>query len=163
MARKEETELTLVAVVMERPRARCFSGKISPVTTCLGSVLSAPLMSGGDLWHVDAQDLLRKLTQANGPQVEAKKNMYMQTKAIPAFWAATLYTRMLPWLSWPVVKVPNMATRNWDTHMPTAPQNRRGRRPHLSMAYSPGIVETTFIEDVIIWIAKALETPEFLK
>lgn len=87
----------------------------------------------------------------------------MQTKAMPAFCAATLCTMMAPAESWLVVKVPSMATRNWDVAIPTAPQNRRGRRPNLSTAYRPGSVENTLITEVMIWMTKASFKPEFLK
>jgi hypothetical protein len=70
---------------------------------------------------------------------------------------------MTPSLSWPVEKVPHMATMNCEMHMPTAPQRRRGRRPHLSMAYIPGSVEATLMAEVIMEMVKPLEIPEFWK
>jgi hypothetical protein len=70
-------------------------------------------------------------------------------------------TKIVPSAFWPVEKVPHMSTMNCDTHMPIAPQKRRGRRPHLSMAYIPGMVEATFIADVIMEMTKPLEIPEF--
>ena len=65
-------------------------------------------------------------------------------------YAATLCTMMAPAESWLVVKVPSIATRNWEAAIPIAPQNSRGRRPNLSTAYKPGRVENTLMTDVII-------------
>lgn len=42
------------------------------------------------------------------------------------------------------------------------PQKRRGRRPHLSIAYSPGIVDGTFTAEVIIEMTKGFVIPVFL-
>ena len=63
---------------------------------------------------------------------------------------------MFPAASWLVVVVPRMATRNWEMHIPTAPQKRTGRRPHLSIAYSPGNVEAVLTQLVIKLMTKEL-------
>ena len=44
-----------------------------------------------------------------------------------------------------------------------APHSKRGRRPHLSVAYIPGMVDATLMAEVIMEIVKPLETPEFWK
>lgn len=124
----------LVAVVMLRDLARVVRGKISPVTT-----------------------------HARGPQVLAKKKMKMQTKATAVCCPAIFLTKMSPFSRWPVDKVPQTATMSCETHMPMAPVRRRGRRPHLSMAKRPGMVETTLMAEVIMAMVKPLETPEFWK
>jgi len=43
------------------------------------------------------------------------------------------------------------------------PQNKSGRRPHLSMAYSPGRVDDTLTALVIILITNGFVIPVFLK
>jgi hypothetical protein len=45
--------------------------------------------------------------------------------------------------------VPTIATISCETHMPTAPNMRSGRRPHFSTMYRPGKVETTLMMLVI--------------
>ncbi len=64
---------------------------------------------------------------------------------------------------WLVVRVPSMATRNCETHMPTAPQKSIGRRPHLSIAHIPGTVDTTLMLEVIIWMTNEFWMPELWK
>lgn len=44
-----------------------------------------------------------------------------------------------------------------------APHSNIGRRPHLSMAYIPGTVDTTLMAEVIIEMMNPLDTPEFWK
>jgi hypothetical protein len=41
---------------------------------------------------------------------------------------------------------------NWQRAMPAAPKSSSGRRPQLSTMYSPGKVEATLTEDVIMLI-----------
>ena len=109
---------------MERPFARALSGKISPVTT-----------------------------QAQGPQVAAKKAMYKHTKATRAELAAF----------WSGKAVPIEATKTCETLIPTAPANRRGLRPHDSTRYNPGTVQTTLTTEVIIVVTNGFPIPEFWK
>ena len=61
--------------------------------------------------------------QAIGPQVEAKKKMYMQTNAIEALCAPRFLENTVPSAVWPVVVVPRTATSSWLTVIPTAKAN----------------------------------------
>ena len=76
------------------------------------------------------------------------------TNAMSAFWAARL---SIP------ATVPVMATMNWHTHMPMAPNSNSGRRPHASTRYKPGKVEPTLTHEVISVIVKGLRIPELVK
>lgn len=78
-------------------------------------------------------------TQAQGPHEQAKKKMYTQTKAM-----RTLFE------TWDEGSaVPTLATINWQTDMPIAPNKSNGRRPHFSTKYRPGKVEQTLTMLVI--------------
>ena len=101
----------LEAVESPTPRDRMGRGKISPMTT-----------------------------QAPGPQVEAKKKIYIQMKAISALTAAG---------SFPTWLTPTIATMNWQTTMPRAPQIRRGRRPNFSTVQNEMGVEQTLTRVVM--------------
>src|SRR6478609_2780547 len=94
----------LEAVERATPRERMGRGKISPMQT-----------------------------QAPGPQVEAKKKMYMQMNEI---WALTADG------SEPLV-TPMMAQMNSQMSIPRAPQMRSGRRPKRSMVQNDRGVEQT--------------------
>jgi hypothetical protein len=108
----------LEAVDRATPRERMGRGKISPI-----------------------------LTQAPGPQVDAKKKMYMQMREI---WALTADG------SEPLV-TPMMAQMNSQMSMPRAPQMRRGRRPNRSMVQNESGVEQTFTSVVMSDMRKGLE------
>ena len=100
------------------PRERIGSGKISPIRT-----------------------------HAPGPQVEAKKKMYIAIKATCELTAETLLAMVAPAASRCVLLnptvIPTIATMNWQMSMPNAPQIRRGRRPKRSIVQNETGVEHT--------------------
>lgn len=56
-----------------------------------------------------------------------------------------------------------MEMMNWQRHIPIAPNNKRGRRPHFSTSTKPGMVEKTLTKFVVRPIRKGFSIPLFLK
>ena len=94
------------------------------------------------------------MTQAMGPQVEAKPAMYKHTRATRAFWPAVFWTEMV---------TPMIATRNSHMHIQAAPQMRRVRRPNFSTPHIPGMVVKTLTMLVATEMRKGSSIPEFWK
>ena len=76
------------------------------------------------------------------------------TNAMRAFCAARF---------WMPATVPVMATMNWQTHIPTAPNISKGRLPQASTRYNPGNVEATLTHDVMSVMTKGFWMPELVK
>ena len=113
------------AIERDMALARILRGKISPLTT-----------------------------QAMGPHVEAKKAIYIQTKATKTFCPAVFSVEIV---------TPTMATKYSQKHIPAAPIKSDLLRPSLSTFHIPGGVMKTLMMLMAMVIRKGLEIPAFLK